>query len=162
MRWVSKAMLDGRCICEVDEYGGPPEPIADIRARLCQKVADWVLTEWSEVVDHYWVERYQDDKPVWDKRPLARRALEIARSPVGGSVGQSDTLGGRINDEIRNTNGTPRPIRVRPTDDGEVEIRHVPRPGSGKAHLIILTQYDACRLASLLIHAADCAAGDVD
>ena len=80
MRWAAKAMLDGRCICEVGEYGGPPEPIADIQARLSQKVADWVLMEWSEVVDHYWVERYQDDKAVWDKRPLARRALEIILS----------------------------------------------------------------------------------
>ena len=49
-RWVAKAMLDGRCVCEVGEYAGPPEPIADIQARLCQKVAAWVLTEWGEVV----------------------------------------------------------------------------------------------------------------
>ena len=71
MRWVAKAMLEGRCICEVDEYGGPPdESIAEIQARLCRKVAAFVLTEWDEVVDHYWVERYQDDKQTWDRRTL--------------------------------------------------------------------------------------------
>ena len=71
MRWVAKAMLDGRCICEVGEYGGPPEEaIAAIQARLCRKVAAFVLTEWDEVVDHYWVERYQDDKQIWDRRTL--------------------------------------------------------------------------------------------
>lgn len=70
MRWVAKAMLDGRCVCEVGEYGGPPESITEIQARLCRKVVAFVLTEWDEVVDHYWVERYQDDEQIWERRTL--------------------------------------------------------------------------------------------
>ena len=70
-RWVAKAMLDGRCICEVGEHGGPPDKsIDEIQARLCRKVADFVLTEWGEVVDQYWVERFQDGKQKWDQRTL--------------------------------------------------------------------------------------------
>ena len=69
MRWVAKAILDGRCIYEVGEYGGPPDDtIAAIQERLSGKVAAFVLAEWEEVVDHYWVERYQDTQQIWDQR----------------------------------------------------------------------------------------------
>lgn len=70
-RYVAKAMLDDRCIYEIGEYGGPPDKSEDeIQAGLCRKVAAFVRAEWVEVVDHYWVERYQDDKQIWDRRTL--------------------------------------------------------------------------------------------
>lgn len=94
MRFVAKAMLDGRCICEIDEYGGPPEPIRDIQNRLCRKVAAWVLTEWGEVVDHCFVERFQGNEQVWDKRDLKGGTssrdsdhLELLRDGIDGIDG---------------------------------------------------------------------------
>ena len=54
---------------------------------------------------------------------------------------------------IQNTNGTPRDVKVSRTQNGEVEIRHVPRVGENKAHLIVLTPKDAVRLAKLLTEA---------
>ena len=55
---------------------------------------------------------------------------------------------------IKNTNGEPRVVRVARRPNGEIEIRHVPRIGDHKAHLIVLTPQDAERLAELLTTAA--------
>ncbi len=71
MRYIARAVLDGRCIYEVGEYGGPPDSIDEIRTRLCRNVADFVTTEHAEAIDHYWVERYEANKQVWDRRTLS-------------------------------------------------------------------------------------------
>ena len=70
-RFIARAIFEDRCICEVDEYGGPPDKvIAEIQERLCRRVARFVRTEWDEIVDQYWVERYVGSKQVWDPRPF--------------------------------------------------------------------------------------------
>ena len=55
--------------------------------------------------------------------------------------------------EIRNTNGTPRRIRVNRTHDGQIEIRHA-GDGPGRAHMIVVTRDDAVLLASRLLRVA--------
>ena len=52
---------------------------------------------------------------------------------------------------IRNTNGESRAVEVRRCLGGEVEIRHVPRTGSAKAHLNALAPEDTMRLAVWLM-----------
>ena len=78
MRFVARALEDGRRICEVGEYGGPPTPIESIQGKLAAKVAAWVLAEQGVVVDHYWVRRFQGSEPTWDRRPLSKEAIQKA------------------------------------------------------------------------------------
>ena len=59
-----------RCVLEVREYGGPPQSVEQIQARLCWKVRTLLGSMDDEVPDHYFVEQYRNDgeEQHWVKR----------------------------------------------------------------------------------------------